>query len=49
MTVGSPRKPTKELELSGAFVKHPERTRERENESKPDSAVSVNPAVVYRY
>jgi hypothetical protein len=39
--MGRPRKPTKELELSGAFEKHPERKRERANEPKPDGPIGA--------
>jgi hypothetical protein len=42
--MGRPRKPTRELELSGAFEKHPERKRERENEPKPDGPIGPPPA-----
>jgi hypothetical protein len=41
--MGRPRKPTKELELSGAFEKHPERKRERADEPKPDGPIGPPP------
>jgi hypothetical protein len=42
--MGRPRKPTKELELSGAFEKHPERKREREHEPIPDGPIGPPPS-----
>lgn len=41
--MGRPRKPTKVLELTGAFKKNPKRRKERENEPEPDGPLGDAP------
>ena len=42
--MGRPRKPTRELELNGAFDKNPKRKRERAKEPKPEGSIGSPPA-----
>jgi hypothetical protein len=42
--MGRPRKPTKALELSGAYEKHPERKADRAHEPKPEGPIGSPPA-----